>query len=197
MKTIVSFKEKKYALFIDLQDQFSSLAIDKSTGCILLNEGIGKGRVPRGIVRPESVNEFSVTGESIMLSFMDGQEHLVGQTHDLVHAKRWVIRANNVISHFHPEERPKIKFGEVISCLKKWLHHMTRQRFLRARSKASAGMSKGVSLDYAKCNVHISDFAAVYQDIFNIRYSTNDENILGNHFEEVICAKEANHSRTG
>lgn len=101
MKKIVSLRENDRGFFIDLEDQPSSIAVNRKTRDVLLDEGGGNDRYHGAALFGEDNPRFSVeisaNGIDVYLEFgVDRDRHFVGQSTD-PQVERWVCHANQAL----------------------------------------------------------------------------------------------------
>lgn len=101
-KTIQSFREKDYALLLDLTDAPASVAVNKSNGEILLFEGNGDDRYHGAMIDAGSFHGFALdlTEQdewAVVLKFGDGNPHSLGVTSTPEEATCWLRKAAEVI----------------------------------------------------------------------------------------------------
>lgn len=103
MKTIKAFRQEPYGLFIDLVDAEASVAIDRKSGTMTLDEGDGNDRFYGAFLDPADVRSLVVkplSGSSncaIVLRYAKQREHILGETPDTVAALEWVNAANELL----------------------------------------------------------------------------------------------------
>ncbi len=101
-KSIQSFREMSYALFIDLTDAIGSVSVDVNTGNIVFYEGAGDDRYHGAMVRPGSFHGFALNlTESdeweVLMRFGDQNTHVLGVTNAPDEATRWLRKAADII----------------------------------------------------------------------------------------------------
>lgn len=117
-KSISSFREEDYGLFIDLGSSDGRIGVDRSTGDILLDEGRGADRYHGAAIGASSFRRFELrpirNGScELILHFGESGVHGLGETHDAQAAKQWVLNATRLIRahvpiHAAPELRSEI-----------------------------------------------------------------------------------------
>ena len=104
MKTIVGFRSNERGLFLDLEDQRAAVAVNRSTGDILLDEGSGEDRINSAAIVRHDQPRFilSNTGGNSTLSIEfapDRRIYFLGQTEKSAEAQKWVVVANHLFGH--------------------------------------------------------------------------------------------------
>ena len=102
MKLIVGFRINERGLFLDLEDQFAAIGVNRATGDVLLDEGFGDERFNSAAIlisnRPRFVLTDLDSGVEVQIEYGSASRrtHSLGQTTDRESASRWVNSANSV-----------------------------------------------------------------------------------------------------
>lgn len=104
MKLIVGFRSNERGLFLDLEDQRAAVAVNPSTGEILLDEGSGEDRInSAAIVRrdqPRFILSNAGKNSTLSIEFApDRRMYFLGQTEKSAEAQEWVVVANDIFGH--------------------------------------------------------------------------------------------------
>lgn len=112
MKKIKSFESASHGFFIHLLDKEVALSVTPNEGTILLHEGSGRDRVNGFCIPGENVESFEVesdlfAGARILIKYKAKKHttlrtHFVGETDDVLAAKRFAIEVNKL---YTPEYR--------------------------------------------------------------------------------------------
>lgn len=102
MKVIRSFRKEDNGWFLDLKDADASVAVDATTGDILLNEGAGEDRyngaaISRSGFYKFRLNDLPGSEYQLVLKFGLTDSHVLGVTGDKEGAKTWIREATSAI----------------------------------------------------------------------------------------------------
>lgn len=102
MKNVSDFREDLKGFYIDLEDQFSSLAVNRQTGDLLLDEGEGNDRYNGALILQQSFPQFVTRPHrgklDIWLEYgKDHGVHFIGTAVATRTAVNWILRANQTM----------------------------------------------------------------------------------------------------
>lgn len=116
-KTIQSFREKDYGMFIDLTDAAASVSLDRKTGNLVLQEGAGQDRFNGAMITSDFCHGFTLStnpegGWVVARRYGDHKSHVLGSTDDEAGALQWLKKAWDVIrSNQSAEQSTEIIFS--------------------------------------------------------------------------------------
>ncbi len=100
MKTIVGFRINDRGLFLDLADQIATLAVNRKTGDVLLDEGAGDDRINSAAILIRDLPRFVLTradsGSRMHIEYgaVSRRHYDLGDVEDAEAAQAWVCAAN-------------------------------------------------------------------------------------------------------
>ncbi len=103
MKKIIAFRENDRGMFLDLEDQFAAIGVNRATGDVLLDEGSGDDRFNSAAILISNRPRFVLTdldiGAEVLIEYgaVSRRTHSLGQTTDRESASRWVNSANSTL----------------------------------------------------------------------------------------------------
>ncbi|MFO1005717.1 MAG: hypothetical protein U0929_07155 [Planctomycetaceae bacterium] len=110
MKTILGFREDSKGFYIDLEDQFSAIAVNRSTGDLLLDEGDGNDRFHGAVILQRSNPRFQTRSGSGKMSVWlvygkNDNKHFIGNAIATWAAIKWIIGANQAMEGKAPQAK--------------------------------------------------------------------------------------------
>ena len=100
MKTIVGYHETDRGLFLDLSDQIATLAVNRKTGDVLLDEGAGDDCINSAAILIRDLPRFVLihaeAGARMQVEYgaISRRKYDLGSVENLETARAWVCAAN-------------------------------------------------------------------------------------------------------
>ena len=114
MKIIQRFRREDYGWFIDLEDTDASVAVDPTTGDLLLNEGIGEDRFHGAAISNRAFQRLTLedlerSTIALVLEYGSGSKHTLGITNEKREAEKWIREVTSVITAAMEDPTAKIE----------------------------------------------------------------------------------------